>query len=315
MLSRRLLRVKVMQSVYAYYQNDNLTIDAMEKTLYNSISKSYELYNLVLLLFLELQIVAQKRIDIGKNKKIPTEEELNPNMKFVNNLVINQLADNEQLLSFIEKTGLSWSQNPEIIQEIYNFIIKSELYISYMADESQSYETDKKFVVKLVEKVIGQYVPLYSAFEELSIFWNDESEFIISMVGKTLKEFKQENDSKHPLLSDLDFNDKSNDSDSEFVKTLFRKTLLNKVKYTDLIKKSSHNWDLERVALVDNVLMHIALTEIIEFPLIPLKVTLNEYIEIAKYYSTPKSGTFINGILDQISSSLIKEGKITKYEQ
>lgn len=333
MLSRRLLRVKVMQMVYAYHQSGDDTVKNIEKSLFHSISKSYELYHFILLLLIELQKLAANRIEVGRNKKMPTPEELNPNTRFIDNVLIAQLSDNIYLNKYIDATGLSWSQSPELVKEIFEEVVKSDVYLNYMTDNSTSYEVQKRFVVKLVEKVIGQYEPLYSQLEEQSVFWNDESEFVVSMVIKTLKEFEESNGAEQILLKKiqddgkdevdaLDEDDGSKrdkrveiddeDEDRVFVSTLFRKSILNKDSYTELIKQFSHNWDLDRVAFMDIVLMHIALTEIIEFPLIPIKVSLNEYIEIAKHYSTPKSGIYINGMLDKISDHLIKEGKIKK---
>ncbi len=307
MLSRRLLRVKVMQVIYACQKNGDLSIQQSEKELFHSISKSFELYHLFLLLLVDIRGYAENRIEIGRNKKIPTEEDLNPNTRFIDNKLLIQLSENEELLRFVEKTGLSWSNSPEIIRSLFDVISESENYKTYMNLPYTSYDDDKKFIVKLTEKVIAQYEPLYNQVEEQSIFWNDEAEFIMSMVIKTLKEFELGNGITQPLQEE--FKDKD---DQEFVKTLFRKSLLNQKEFIDLIKKYSQNWDLDRVAYMDIVLMQIALTEMIEFKEIPVKVTLNEYIEIAKHYSTPKSGLFINGILDKIVASLKTDGRIVK---
>lgn len=311
MLSRRLLRVKVMQMVYAYHQSGDDSIKNIEKSLFHSISKSFELYYLLLLLLVELQKLAANRIEVGRNKKIPSPEELNPNTRFIDNVVFAQISENICLNKYMDSTGLSWAHSPELVKEIFEEVIKSDIYSNYMTEKSDSYEIQKKFVVKLVEKVIGQHEPLYSQLEEQSVFWNDESEFVVSMVIKTLKEFEEGNGPEQMLLQEIN-DDNEADDDRKFVSTLFRKSILNKESYTELIKQFSHNWDLDRVAFMDIVLMHIALTEIIEFPLIPIKVSLNEYIEIAKHYSTPKSGIYINGMLDKISEYLIKEGKIKK---
>ncbi|HTO36129.1 MAG TPA: transcription antitermination factor NusB, partial [Flavobacterium sp.] len=313
MLSRRLLRVKVMQMVYAYHQCGDDSIKNIEKSLFHSISKSFELYHLLLLLLVELHKLAANRIEVGRNKKIPSPEELNPNTRFIDNIVIAQISENIYLNKYIDSTGLSWSHSPELVKEIFEEMIKSDVYSKFMDEKSDTYDIQKRFVVKLVEKVIGQYEPLYSQLEEQSVFWNDESEFVVSMVIKTLKEFEVKNGAEQSLLQENgDDDDGAAADDRKFVSTLFRKSILNKESYTELIKQFSHNWDLERVAFMDIVLMHIALTEIIEFPLIPIKVSLNEYIEIAKHYSTPKSGIYINGMLDKISEHLIKEGKIKK---
>ncbi len=307
MLSRRLLRVKVMQTVYGHFRGGESTIQQTEKELFHSISKSHELYHLLLLLILDVRDYAEKRIENGLNKKRPTHEDLHPNKKFINNEVVLQLKENKQLLNYIDATGLSWKNNEEYIKDIYKLIIESDLYKQYMESEEQSYESDRKFISKLYEKVIGQYLPLYALFEEKSIFWNDEAEFVVSIVVKTLKEFQEENGINQPLQREF-----KDEEDRDFVKTLFRKAVVNNLEYQNLIKKFSRNWDLERVAYIDIVLMQIAIAEVMEFPKIPVKVTLNEYIEIAKHYSTPKSGNFINGILDKIINHLTDEENLVK---
>ncbi|MGQ1948120.1 transcription antitermination protein NusB [Geofilum sp. OHC36d9] len=309
MLSRRLLRVKVMQMVYAFHKNGGQSVQEVEKELYHSISKSFELYHWLLLLLIDIKDYAANRIENARNKKMPSDEDLHPNTRFIDNVVIAQLADNNELNSYIEATGLSWANQPEFVRELFEVVTKSDLYKAYMEDESQSYDSQKKFVVKLVEKVIGQYEPLYQQFEEQSIYWNDESEFVVSMVIKTLKEFEKLNGSDQPLQKEF-----KDQEDKTFVSLLFRKSLLNGKSYTELISKFSEHWDLDRVAFMDIVLMHIALSEVLEFPLIPVRVTLNEYIEIAKHYSTPKSSVFINGMLDKIINHLTDEGKIKKIE-
>ncbi|MFO8002497.1 MAG: transcription antitermination factor NusB [Marinilabilia sp.] len=307
MLSRRLLRVKVMQTVYGHFRGGNATIQQTEKELFHSISKSYELYHLLLLLILDVRDFAEKRIDMGLSKKRPTEQELNPNRKFINNKVLLQLRENKQLLKYIETTGLSWKNNEQYIKDIYGVITGSELYQQYMVSEEDSYDADRKFAAKLFEKVIGQHLPLYALFEEQSIYWNDEAEFVVSIVVKTLKEFEEEKGEDQPLQNEF-----KDEEDREFVKTLFRKAVVNNEDYHNLIRKFSRNWDLERVAYLDIVLMQIAIAEVMEFSKIPVKVSLNEYIEIAKHYSTPKSGTFINGILDKVIDHLKKEDQIIK---
>lgn len=307
MLSRRLLRVKVMQTVYGHFRGGDSSLQQAEKELFHSISKSHELYHLLLLLILDVRDLAEKRIEIGLNKKRPTYEDLHPNRKFINNKVIQQLRENKQLLKYVETTGLSWKNNEQYIKDVYKHILDSDLYQHYMLSDDDSYEADRKFVAKLYEKVIGQYLPLYALFEEESIFWNDEAEFVVSIVVKTLKEFKEENGEEQALQKEF-----KDEEDREFVKTLIRKAILNNQDYQALIRKFSRNWDLERVAYLDIVLMQIAIAEFLEFPQIPVKVTLNEYIEIAKHYSTPKSGTFINGILDKVITHLKKENQLEK---
>ena len=311
MLSRRLLRVKVMQTVYGHFRGGgDQTIRETEKELFHSIAKSYELYHLLLLLIVDLRDYAEKRIDLGLSKKRPSYEEKNPNRKFINNRVALQLRENKQLLKYIETTGLSWKNNDQFVKDLYKIIIESDLYKEYMASGEDSYEADRKFLAKLVEKVIGQHLPLYSLFEEQSIYWNDEAEFVVSIVVKTLKEFKEENVEHQPLQNEF-----KDEEDREFVKTLFRKTIANNDDYLELIRKFSRNWDLDRVANLDIVLMQIAIAEVMEFTQIPVRVSLNEYIEIAKHYSTPKSGTFINGILDKVIEHLKNQENLIKLHQ
>jgi len=307
MLSRRLLRVKVMQIAYSHYSKGDTSIQQTEKELYYSIAKSHELYHSLLLLLLELQKFADKRIEFGKQKRRPSHEDLNPNMRFVDNAFLRQLAENDELFKYADKNGVSWLNTPETVKGIFNDIVKSTLYQEYMETEAGSYEVDQRFMAKLVEKVIAPYEGLYPLLEEQSIFWNDESEFVISMVVKTIKAFDPERGEMQRLLPEY-----KDEEDRDFVKRLIRKTLANKEEYMKLIRQFTKNWDFDRIAILDIVLMQIAIAEVMEFPNIPVNVSLNEYIEIAKYYSTNKSGLFINGVLDKIVEHLIQEKKIMK---
>ena len=296
-----------MQTVYAYHKNEGVTLQQAENNMFHSIHKSFELYHLLLLLLVDVQAYAANRIEIGRNKKRPSPEELNPNTKFINNRLLVLLLENKQLSKFVEQTGLSWSNYPEMIKSVYEQICMSELYAQYMESEENSFENDHKFIVKLTEKVIAQYEPLYSYIEEQSVFWNDESEFVMSMVIKTLKEYNEKLGENQQLLPEF-----KDEDDKEFVISLLRKSILNHSEIPELIKKHLRNWELERVAFMDVVLMEIALAEMMEFSAIPIKVTLNEYIEIAKHYSTPKSGFFINGLLDKIITEYKSTGQIRK---
>jgi transcription antitermination protein NusB len=307
MLSRRLLRVKVMQMVYAYYKTGDTTVQKVEKELFHSIAKSSELYHLYLLLLLELKNQEEKRIDLGMKKRVPTYEDLHPNSRFVDNIFINLLANNNALLRYIEQHGVSWTNYPEVIKQVLGIVRDSTIYKEYMATPSVDFDHDRKFIAKLIEKVIAPCEDLYAHFEEQSIYWNDEAEFILSMVIKTVKEFDAEKVDNQPLLPEF-----RDEEDREFVKTLFRKSILNEKEFRSLIDQHTKNWDIERVAFIDIVLMQIALAEITEFVNIPVKVTLNEYIEIAKHYSTAKSGVFINGVLDKVVDTLTESNKIFK---
>jgi len=307
MLSRRLLRVKAMQIAYAHYQKGDTSIEQAEKELHHSVAKSHEMYHSFLQLLLELKSFAEKRIELRKNKKRPSQEDLNPNLRFVENALLLQLADNNMLAKAVEANAAFWINHPEIVKSIFKTVEESELYAEYMQTAAGDYELDKKFVAKLLEKIIAPVEGIYSLFEELSVYWNDEIEFVISMVVKTIKGFHEEDGELAPLLPEY-----KDHEDRDFMKRLFRKALVNKTDFMALIQQFSKNWDFDRVAFLDVVLMQVAIAEVMEFDNIPVNVSLNEYIEIAKYYSTNKSGLFINGILDKVAAHLIADKKIKK---
>ncbi len=305
MLNRRLLRVKVMQVLYAHYQNNESTVQGSEKELFHSISKSLDLYYLYILLLLEIRDYAIGRIEFGRNKKMASPEELKPNTRFITNKVLSKLAESTDVKKYMDKNGNNWVNYPEIVKNLYNEITNSTQYQEYLTNKSTSFEQDKKFIIKLLEKVIAYFEPIYATFEEQSIYWNDEVEFVLSMVVKTVKSMNEEQEVE--LMEEF-----KDEEDRGFVKTLYRKSLVNEKDFRGLIEKYAKNWELERVAFMDVVLMQIALAELTEFPNIPIKVSMNEYIEIAKHYSTEKSGTFINGVLDKAIIELTKEKKIVK---
>ncbi|SMO44354.1 NusB antitermination factor [Saccharicrinis carchari] len=305
MLNRRLLRVKVMQILYAHYQHSETSIGNSEKELFHSISKSLDLYYLYILLILEVRDYAMGRIEYGRNKKLASSDELNPNTRFITNKVLSKLADCDDVRTYLDQKGNNWANHKEVVKSLYAHIVDSQQYKDYMIAEGSSFELDKKFIAKLFEKVIAYFEPIYSTFEEQSIYWNDEVEFVLSMVVKTVKTLDEE---VPPKLMDT-FKD---DDDEEFVKRLFRKAAVNHNDYLAMIKKHSKNWEVERVAFLDIVLMQLALAELIEFSEIPVKVSMNEYIEIAKHYSTEKSGQFINGILDKAILELKETNQIKK---
>nr|WP_319398428.1 transcription antitermination factor NusB [uncultured Carboxylicivirga sp.] len=292
---------------YAHYQKGESSIQQTEKELFHSITKSHELYHTFLLLLLDLKAFAEKRIEVRRQKNRPTEEDLNPNLRFVENALLLQLADNTELLAYNSKNGDPWVNNPEVVKGVFEAITKSQMFEEYMQTQSGDYELDTKFIAKLIEKVIAPYDGLFSLFEEQSVYWNDEIEFVISMVVKTVKGFSKENGSSERLLPEF-----KDEEDYDFVKKLLRKTLVNHKENMELIKKFTKNWDYDRVAYMDIILMQIAIAEITEFKNIPVNVSLNEYIEIAKFYSTNKSGLFINGVLDKIVEHLIEQKIINK---
>lgn len=302
MVSRRLLRIKAMQVLYAYFKANNQAIQHSEKELFFSIKKTYDLYHYLLLLIIDISQLALKKIDIAKQKRIPTYEDLHPNTRFVENQLINKLSRNRHLFSYINNNKMSWVNYPELVKKLYNEITNCEAYKEYMTKEKHGFNDDKQIIIYIYTHLISDCDLLYQILEEQSIYWNDDVEFVISMIIKTLKRFKH-TDTEDTALMPLF----KNSDDREFVKTLYRKAIVNHEQYKELIKKYSKNWDIERIAFIDIILLSLALVEITQITSIPTKVTFNEYIEIAKFYSTKKSSIFINGILNRIVEALRDE--------
>ena len=307
MINRVLIRLKIVQIVYAYYQNGGKNLDTAEKELFFSLSKAYDLYNYLLLLMVEVTKQANKRLNAAKNKLVPTKEELFPNTKFVENRFIAQLEVNKQLLEFSNNQKKTWENEADFVKTLCDKILESDIYKEYMASETSSYEEDRELWRKLYKNIIFNNIELDQVLEDQSLYWNDDKEIVDTFVLKTIKRFDEKNGAKQELLPEF-----KDEEDQDFARRLFRRTILNADYYRHLISKNTKNWDLDRVAFMDVVIMQIALAEILSFPNIPVSVSLNEYVEIAKLYSTPKSGGFINGTLDGIVNSLKKENKLTK---
>ena len=307
MINRVLIRLKIVQIVYAYYQNGGKNLDTAEKELFFSLSKAYDLYNYLLLLMVEVTKQANKRLNAAKNKLVPTKEELFPNTKFVENRFIAQLEVNKQLLEFSNNQKKTWENEADFVKTVCDKILESDIYKEYMASETSSYEEDRELWRKLYKNIIFNNIELDQVLEDQSLYWNDDKEIVDTFVLKTIKRFDEKNGAKQELLPEF-----KDEEDQDFARRLFRRTILNADYYRHLISENTKNWDLDRVAFMDVVIMQIALAEILSFPNIPVSVSLNEYVEIAKLYSTPKSGGFINGTLDGIVNSLKKENKLTK---
>jgi len=307
MISRRQLRIKALQSLYAYYTTGREDMRRSEKELHFNIEKAYELYHYLLLLMIDVILYAESRMEIARNKRIPTHEDLHPNTRFIDNKLADQLRNNDQLLRFIEQHKLNWVNHQEMIKEVYSRLIESEEYEEYMHAEENGYAEDKRLLTFIYTHIVFSSERLDSIMEEQSIYWNDDLEFITSMIVKTFKKFKEE-DGPDKLLMDL----YKNAEDKDYVVKLYRQTILHKEEYVEYIKQNTRNWDLDRIAFMDILIMQIAIAELIAFPSIPTKVTLNEYLEISKFYSTNKSSVFINGVLDKVVMQLKEEKKIKK---
>lgn len=309
MINRELLRTKVIQTLYAYNKGNNVTHMMAEKELFHNIERTYDLYFQLLQLSVEITNYAAMRIDNKRNKLQPTYDDLNPNTRFIDNAFVKQLTDNIQYTEYMAKHKLSWVNYPEVIKNLFDDIETSDFYQEYMAASESDYTKDKDLWRKIYKKLIVTSEEVDSAIEDQSIYWVDDVDVVLSFVIKTIKRFELSNGLQQQLLPMF-----KDDEDAEFATKLLIGTLKNGEKHRELIDQNTRNWDLERIAFMDILIMQVALTEIMDFPSIPVNVTFNEYIEIAKKYSTVKSGTFINGVLDNIVTKLKSENKLIKVK-
>lgn len=307
MINRVLIRLKIVQIIYAYYKNSGKTIKATEDEVFFSLSKAYDLYNYMLLLMVGITHYAADRISFLSMKIRPTESDKNPNLKFVNNRFIAQLERNEKLVKFAEKSKFNWVDNSDLLRRLLDEIEDSDIYKEYMAAETSSYEEDKELWRKLYKAFIFDNEELDALLEEQSLYWNDDKSIVDSFVLKTIKRFEEKNAETQDLLPEY-----KDVADMEFARKLFHNAITNAEQYRELMSSNSKNWDMSRLAFMDVVIMQVALAEIMTFDDVPLSVTLNEYVEIAKHYSTVKSGSFVNGMLDTITKKLRQENKINK---
>lgn len=306
MLSRRLLRTKVVKGVYAHLQCESDNIVQSEKALVATIDKAYELYFQMLALAPELVRYAEERQEIGRNKMLPTYEDLHPNRKFVCNRAIARIAECEAIANFNAKNSLSWGNYPDLIRNLYNELTQQEFFTEYMASSTSSFKEDVRLVENIYLTILEENEQLENVLEEQSILWSDDLGYILTMVARTVSSMR-ESQEQIKLMPKF----KSED-DLVFAKKLLRQSIIEFAENKELIDKYTQNWDIERVAMMDNIILAVAITEAREFESIPVKVTLNEYIDIAKYYSTEMSGTFINGVLDKITSAMVADGVIVK---
>ncbi len=307
MINRVLIRLKVIQVVYAYYKNPGKSIRNAEDEVFFSLSKAYDLYKFLLLLIVAVTHYAEDRVAFNLKKVRPTAEDLNPNLKFVNNRLARQIESNEALLKFAEQSKMDWVSHSDFLRRLLDKIVESDIYKEYMASETSSYEEDKELWRKIYKNFIFDNEELDELLEDISLYWNDDKGIVDTFVLKTIKRFNEENGAEQELLPEY-----KDDEDIEYAHDLFRASIQNAEEYRRLMSENSKNWDMGRLAFMDVIIMQTALAEILTFPQIPVNVSLNEYVEIAKYYSTPKSGSFINGLLDSIIKTLKKENKINK---
>ncbi len=306
MLSRRLLRIKALKALYAHLQTESDNMLASEKSMLGSIDKAYDLYFQMLLLPVEVARFAEARQALAKEKKLPTYEDLNPNRKFVDNAVIRLIENSDLVNDYAAKRNLTWSQDTDLIKSIYTSLLEKESYKSYMTSSYSSLKEDIAFIENFFIKDMQECEALDEALEDLSLMWDNDLSFVLPLVIRTISSIR-------PSHTELKIMSKyKSPEEADFVRTLFQKSIINYNKNQEYIERFTSNWDLERIVFMDNMIMNMAMTELISFPSVPVKVTMDEYIEIAKSYSTPGSSTFINGVLDRIVNSLTAEERINK---
>lgn len=297
-----------MQALYGFFQSDTKDIAKGEKDLFNGIDKIYDLFIYQLSFLLELKHVATILMEDAKTKRLPTPDDLNPNKKFIENKFISQLEENIHLKREMNNRRINWNNEFELIKKVVNNIKSSDEFGKYMNVDDDSYETHRNFILEVFKEFVADYELLNHLYEEKNLHWGDDIYIVNPMIVKMIEGYK-ENASPDTLLMPLY---KDREEDEQFVKDLFRQTALRDEEIEKMIGDKTKNWEVERIAMMDVLLMKMAITEILHFSSIPVKVTLNEFIEISKMYSTPKSKIFINGILDKIVADLKAENKLNK---
>lgn len=309
MINRKLIRVKIVQLTYAYYQNGHHNMDTAEKELLFSLSKAYDLYNYLLGLIVAITQEERRRVDIA-TRRAEREGTETPSQRFAFNKFATQLEENKQLNLFMEDKKMSWENDVEAVRKLCDQIEQSPLYQEYMMSDAEDYETDRELWRRIYRTLIQGNEDLDAILEEKSLYWNDDKEIVDTFVLKTIKRFDPANKADQELLPEYD-----DTEDREYALKLFRSTILNADTYQRYMSETSRNWNFSRLAYMDVVLMQIAIAEMLTFPNIPISVTTNEYVDLAKLYSTPKSGGYINGMLDAIARHLVDTGRLLKPMQ
>ena len=304
MLNRRFLRIKVMQALYSFFQHEKADVAQFEKELFKSLDKIHELYFYILALLMDLHHVSLVMADENKNKRLPGKEDLNPNLKFTNNTLLNSMEKNAELKAQLEKRKISWQNDFDIVRKLFIDIRNGELYRTYMQSPGESVKEDREFIVNLLTNYLSENEILISLFEEKNIHWADDTFVAFNSVIRNLEDVHEAFE-LHPLLKD-------EKDDLEFMSQLFNRTIQYRPQFEELIGKHTQNWEIERIANMDMLLMEMALAEILYIPNVPVKASLNEYIDISKEYSTPNSKVFVNGVLDKIIAELKRDNKINK---
>lgn len=304
MLNRRYLRIKTMQTLYSYFQQDKPDIVTYEKELFKSLDKIYDLYVYVLVLLTDIHHTALLVTEENKNKRLPSKEDLEPNLRFIENILLVSLTESSELKKEIANRKISWQNDFDLVRKLYAELRTTDFYKEYMSSSSSSAKEDKQFLMTLTTEFLYNHELLNHIFEEKNIHWADDTFGAFTMVARTLENFTGKLNLV-PLYKDAE-------DDKQFISTLFRKTIAGDKEFEKLIEEKTKNWELERIASMDILLMKMALAEFLYVSNVPVKVSLNEYIDISKEYSTPNSKVFINGVLDKIIADLKHDNKIQK---
>ncbi len=308
MLNRRHIRVKVMQTIYAFNGSESDDLKKDEKFLLFSIENMHNLYLLIMSLLIEVQKRASQDLEKKQKKHLATSEDKNPNRKFVNNQVFQSILQNEMLKANLKNNkSINWELDSEYVDIIFKSIVKSELYSDYMQTRTSDFKEDKDFFIDVFKEVIAPNEKLYDYIEDKNLTWLDDLPTVNTTILKLLRKLKSNSPETHfvpKLYKDID--------DKQFATDLFKKTILNTTSINNEIAQKTKNWDADRIASLDYILLQMGICELQYFPSIPVKVTINEYLEIAKEYSTPKSSIFINGILDKLVKEYKNDGKFNK---
>lgn len=306
MINRRHIRVKVMQSLYAMLHSENSDIVKEEKFLKHSIKRMFDLYVLSLQLLVEVQSLAKQKLEISKKKFLATKEDLVPNTKFTDNSIIRVLSESNSLKDYIEKHKLNnWELDDEYVKIIWDHLQKSDLFQRYLDTKENSFAIDKNFVLDFFKEIIAPNEKLLEYFEDTTISWVDDVPFVNTWIVRTLNKLS----SKSPFVLGSLYKDKD---DEQYVSELFRKTILNHKEFEKDIENKTPNWESDRIADLDMILIKMGICEFLNFPSIPTRVTINEYIEVSKDYSTKKSSYFINGVLDKLSKEYTESKRLVK---
>lgn len=313
MLSRRHLRIKALQALYSYFLNSNTDLAIGEKNILRSTSRIYDLVMWQIGFLFQVVKFASQRMDENKKKFYPTEEDLNPNTKFINNQLVAKMKDNKDFIRKWDACSVNWTDETEMVRKIYNEFKETEAYGRYMAKTDQSFDDDREILINLFRNHVAYRDSLDYFYEEKNIFWANDLEIANPLVIKILNWYKPDFDEFKLLPSLFNTDGKTDpDEDKKFLVDLYLKTILKSDEFEHIIETRAKNWEINRIALMDIILLKMALCELTQFQTIPVKVTMNEYIELSKYYSTPKSRVFINGILDKLINEMKAENKIVK---